>query len=147
MVSETKINDTFPESQFLIEDFSKPFRLDRTAKGGGILLYIREDIPCRYIKQTTLNNSYKGFKLRRNLINRLETYVLIIEKVLASLFPADIYLLKVNNRNTRTRCEICSKLTIKTPERRHWRRSGFFIVNFEHISHLVVVFLLLTLNM
>ena len=29
-----------------------------------------------------------------------------------------IYLLKVNNRNTRTRCEICSKLTIKIPERR-----------------------------
>ena len=34
-------------------------------------------------------------------------------------FPAGIYLLKVNNRNTRTRCVICSKLTIKTPERRH----------------------------
>ena len=32
--------------------------------------------------------------------------------------PTGIYLLKVNNRNTRTRCEICSKLTIKTPERR-----------------------------
>ena len=29
--------------------------------------------------------------------------------------PAGIYLLKVNNRNTRTRCEICSKLTIKIP--------------------------------
>ena len=39
-----------------------------------------------------------------------------------------------------------SKLTIETPERRHWRRSGVFIVNFEHISHLVLVFLLLTLN-
>ena len=60
--------------------------------------------------------------------------------------PAGIYLLKVNNRNTRTRCEICSKLTINTPERRHWRRSGVFIVNFEHISHLVLLFLLLTLN-
>ena len=60
--------------------------------------------------------------------------------------PAGIYLLQVNNRNTRTRCEICSKLTINTPERRHWRRSGVFIVNFEHISHLVLVFLLLTLN-
>ena len=35
------------------------------------------------------------------------------------VFPAGIYLLKVNNRNTRTGCEICSKLTIKTPERRH----------------------------
>ena len=50
-----------------------------------------------------------------------------------------------NNRNTRTRCEICSKLTIKTPKQRHWRRSGVFIVNFEHISHLAPVFLLLTL--
>ena len=54
-----------------------------------------------------------------------------------------MYLFKVNNRNTRKKCEICSKLTIKTPER---RRSGVFIVNFEHISHLFLVFLLLTLN-
>ena len=35
-------------------------------------------------------------------------------------FPSGMYLLKVNNRNTRARCEICSKLTIKIPERRHW---------------------------
>ena len=61
--------------------------------------------------------------------------------------PAGIYLLQVNNRNNRTRCEICSKLTIKTPERCQGRRSGVFIVNFEHISHLIPVFLLLTLNM
>ena len=40
------------------------------------------------------------------------------------MYPVGIYLVKVNYRNTRTRCEICSKLTIKTPERRHWRRSG-----------------------
>ena len=32
--------------------------------------------------------------------------------------PANIYLFNVNNRSTRKRCEICSKLTIKTPERR-----------------------------
>ena len=67
MISETKIDDSFPESQFLIEGFSKPFRLDRTAKGGGILLYIREDIPCRCIKQTTLNNSFEGFFVELNL--------------------------------------------------------------------------------
>ena len=53
---------------------------------------------------------------------------------------------KVNNRNTRRRRGICSKLTIKTPERRHWRHSGVFVVNFEYISHLVLVFLLLTLS-
>ena len=33
---------------------------------------------------------------------------------------AGIYLFKVNNRNTRTRCEICSKLTTKIPKRRQW---------------------------
>ena len=63
-----------------------------------------------------------------------------------SQYPAGNYMFKVNNRNTRTRCEICSKLTIKIPERRQWRRSGIFIVNFEHILHLVLVFLLLTLS-
>ena len=31
-----------------------------------------------------------------------------------SYYRADNYMFKVNNRNTRTRCEICSKLTIKT---------------------------------
>ena len=60
--------------------------------------------------------------------------------------PVGVYLLKVSNWNTRTKCEICLKLTINTPERRQWRRSGVFIVNFEHISHLVRVFLLLTLS-
>ena len=56
------------------------------------------------------------------------------------------YLLKVNNRNSRTRCGICSKITIKTPECRQWRRSGVFNVNFEHISHLFLMFLMLTFN-
>ena len=31
--------------------------------------------------------------------------------------PVGNYMLKVNNRNTRTRCEICSGLTIETPEK------------------------------
>ena len=55
--------------------------------------------------------------------------------------PTGIHLLKVGNRNTRRRCKICSKLTIKTLERRHWCCSNFVISNF------VRVFLLLTLNM
>ena len=59
---------------------------------------------------------------------------------------ASIYLPKVNNSNTRAKCEICSKLTIKTLERRQWRCPGVFIVNFEHILYLVLMFLLLTLS-
>ena len=56
------------------------------------------------------------------------------------------YLFKVNNGNTRTMCEIYSKLTKKTPKRRQWRRSGIFVVNFEQISHIVLVLPFLTLK-
>ena len=58
-------------------------------------------------------------------------------------FLASMYLFKVSNTNTRKMCEICSELTIKTPEWRQWRRSSVFIVNFEQISHVVMVFPLL----
>ena len=61
-------------------------------------------------------------------------------------FPAGIYLFEVNNGNTRTMCEICSKLTIKTPEQYQWSRYGVFIVNFEQISDIALVFPWLTLN-
>ena len=53
--------------------------------------------------------------------------------------PVGNYMFRVK-RNTRTRCEICSKLTIKAPERHHFRCFGVFIVNFKYISHLALVF-------
>ena len=50
------------------------------------------------------------------------------------------FMFKIDNRNTRKRSEICSKLTIKILERHQWRHSRVFIVNFEHISYLVLLF-------
>ena len=44
LISETKIDSSFSTAQFEIEDHTT-YRLDRNANGGGILLYIREDIP------------------------------------------------------------------------------------------------------
>ena len=44
MVSETKIDESFPECQFIIEGYSKPFRRDGNSHGGGLLFYIRDDI-------------------------------------------------------------------------------------------------------
>ena len=35
-------------------------------------------------------------------------------------YPAGNYMFKVNNKKTRIRCEICSELRLKTPERRHY---------------------------
>ena len=79
-------------------------------------------------------------------VDNLNFKLLILLLPCTQLNPAHNNMLKVNSRNSRKRCEICSKLTIKTPERHQWRRSGVFIATFEHISHLFLVFLLLTLN-
>ena len=73
-----------------------------------------------------------------------QTYFFVLKD--SSHNPVGSYLLRVKNRNTRIRCEICSKLTINTPEQSHRCRSGVFIVNFDHISPLVLMCLLLTLN-
>ena len=56
----------------------------------------------------------------RRALSRPETFNMIrstMELIFENNFPTGIYLLKVNNIKIRTRCEICSKLTIKTPQR------------------------------
>ena len=60
--------------------------------------------------------------------------------------PAGNYMFKVNIRNTRQKCEICSKLTIKPPKRRQCRRFGGLIVNFGNISHLCSSVSIVSLN-
>ena len=52
----------------------------------------------------------------------------------------DIYF-KVNNESNRTMFEICSKLTLKTPEQEQRRHSGAFIVTFEQNLHIILVLL------
>ena len=61
--------------------------------------------------------------------NYLSVFLEIWKWVILSFTPAGTYLLKVSNRNTRTRCKICSKLTINrvTP------CSSVSIINFEHV--------------
>ena len=49
LVSETKIDDSFPSAQFQITGLSTPYRMDRNENGGGIILYVREDIPSKEI--------------------------------------------------------------------------------------------------
>ena len=45
VITESKLDQSFPESQFFINRFSKPFRKDRNRHGGRLLMYIKEDIP------------------------------------------------------------------------------------------------------
>ena len=53
-LSETKIDNNFPKGQFLMKGFGDPFRMDRNVNGGGILCYVREDIPVKLLSVETL---------------------------------------------------------------------------------------------
>ena len=68
VVTETKLNQSFPMGQFEIDGFSTPFRADRNKEGGGLLLYIRSDIPCKMLK-TKLTKDI-GFFIELKLRNR-----------------------------------------------------------------------------
>ena len=67
MTSETKIYDSFPLGNFLIGGFSKPFRLDRDSLGGGILLYVRDDVLSNLLDVKT--KPIEGFYVEMNLYN------------------------------------------------------------------------------
>ena len=77
----------------------------------------------------------------QNAFSRFQEYKkgVLIWNLLSTFNPASIYLFQVKKRNSRKSSDKCSKLAIKTPEASHWRSSGVFIVNFEHISHLFLV--------
>ena len=47
LISETKLNDTFPTGQFLINGYQLPLRFDRNGNKGGLLLYTGDHIPCK----------------------------------------------------------------------------------------------------
>ena len=56
MVSETKLDSSFSQTEFRIEGYTPPFRFDRNSRGVGILLFIRKDIPAKIISTTPLKD-------------------------------------------------------------------------------------------
>ena len=55
MISETKLHESFPVSQFLIPGFENAIRLDRSSSGCGIMLSIREGILFKLLKSSGLS--------------------------------------------------------------------------------------------
>ena len=66
MMSETKSDESFPSMQFNINEYNI-FRSDRNAKGGSILMYVRDDIPCKLIPMhnSTIEGFFIEFKLKK----------------------------------------------------------------------------------
>ena len=66
IIVETKLDDSFPTSQFYIDGYAMPFRRDRNKFGGGILIYVREDIPCKLLKSRNFPDDIEGLFIELN---------------------------------------------------------------------------------
>ena len=65
--SETKLDSSHPTSPLLIHGFSKPYRKDRNCNGGGILIYIREDLPSKLVNKHMFPDDIEGLFIEVNL--------------------------------------------------------------------------------
>ena len=67
LLSETKLDDSFPTAQFSLNGFCKPYRFDRSSNGGGILLYVRDDIPSQLLTDYKMKNILELFFVEVNI--------------------------------------------------------------------------------
>ena len=66
VLTETKIDSSFPVKQFDIEGYFQ-FRQDNKNGAGGIIIYIRDDIPCRELNNHPVSLNIQGIFLEINL--------------------------------------------------------------------------------
>ena len=71
VITETKLDSTFPTSQFLIEGYSEPYRFDKNRNGGGVLIYVREDIPSKPVMDHKLPHDTEGIFVELNLRKKI----------------------------------------------------------------------------
>ena len=69
LVSETKLDDTFPSGRFFIEGYKEPFRLDRYKNGGGLMFFVHDDLDCKEIKSHKLPKSTEGIFIKLTIRN------------------------------------------------------------------------------
>ena len=67
--TETKLNNLFPTSQVLVKRFAESFSLDRNRNGGGVMIYIRHDIPNRLLSKHVFLSDIEGLFTEHNLRN------------------------------------------------------------------------------
>ena len=66
-IQETKLDSSFPVQQFILDGYSQPYRMDRNREGGGVLIYVREDIPSKELKKHNFTENIEGLFIEINL--------------------------------------------------------------------------------
>ena len=67
LISEIKIDESFPLGQFNVNGFNTPFRVVRDSSGGGIMLFVRKDISAELIgsKKSPIEGFFAEINLRK----------------------------------------------------------------------------------
>ena len=60
IITEIKLDDAYPISQFHIDGYSMSYRLVRNRNGGGVITYVREDIPSKVLRKHLFPNDIEG---------------------------------------------------------------------------------------
>ena len=66
VLTETKLDDSFPKAQFLVDGFSEPYRYDRNRKGGRIMIYIHETFPSKLLEKHKFSDDIRGLFVELN---------------------------------------------------------------------------------
>ena len=118
LISETKIDSTFPKSQFEIQGYSSPHRLDRNAHGGGLLLYTRgdintkplplvsENIECIILEATIAKKKWLIFGIYNPDVKTIKTHLSAVEKNLDHYLPAYDNLILLGDFNCEMREDV-----------------------------------------
>ena len=100
VIAESKLDHTFPDSSFRISGYNKPFRKDRNRNGGGILVFIRDDILCIEL-QINFFNEFEAFFVE---INRSHSKWLFVACYHPPSQNDDLFVRKLSNQ-----IDFCSK--------------------------------------
>ena len=63
---ETKLGDSFPASQFMVDGFPMPYRQDRNRNRGGIMIYIRDNVPSKLLTKHVFPDDIEGLFVELN---------------------------------------------------------------------------------
>ena len=75
-IAETKLDDSFPEGQFLLSTYKQPYRLDISEKSGGLLVYVNSDIPSRHLTDISFPDDIQAVPIELNL--RKQKWLIIL---------------------------------------------------------------------
>lgn len=67
IIQETKLDPSFSIDQFIMKGYTKPYRLDRNRNGGGVVIYVREDIPSKELNKHNFTKNIEGLFVEINL--------------------------------------------------------------------------------